>query len=131
MKIKSLILIHLSLLICFDLCAEQSLENQMLGEWMLDLRPTPEAESYFMPFKITEVDGKTFKGVFYGTEFEDGIINNIWGEIHFAFTTADGRSSYHHSGTVDGEQIKGRTHSPGRQMLSVWTGNRTRSKSTQ
>lgn len=96
-------------------------DEQLLGTWTVDLRPTPDSEPYLQTFTVDEINGKNFSGSFYGTSFEDGIINADWGAINFAFTTADGRTSYHHSGYLKDGQIHGRTHAPGRQMLSIWS----------
>ncbi len=94
------------------------------GTWSVDLRPTPDSEPYLQTLEINKVQGDRFSGSFYGTSFEDGIINSNWGVVYFAFTTADARTSYHHSGYLDGSNIFGRTHAPEREMLSIWTGKK-------
>lgn len=95
--------------------------NELIGKWVVDLRPTPDAEPYLKTLQIDEVQGNSFTGSFYDTPFTDGVINSDWGIVQIAFTTEDGRISYHHSAEVNGTEINGRTHAPGRQMLSIWS----------
>lgn len=47
-------------------------------------------------------------------------LNTDWGEVHFAFTTADNSGAYNTSGVLHGT-----THSLGRGFLAVWTAERT------
>ncbi len=101
--------------------ADETSNQQLVGEWVVDLRPLPDAEPYLQTFEVLDVDGNRFSGRFYGTRFEDGVINSTWGSVQFAFTTADGRTSYHHSGELRDGVISGRTHAPGRTMLSIWS----------
>ena len=99
--------------------------STLTGNWIVDLRPVPNAEPYFKAMEIGEIDGNAFSGTFYGTPFTDGVLNADWGSIHFAFTTEDGRTSYHHSGELKGDKIVGRTHAPGRRMLSIWSAEKS------
>lgn len=98
----------------------------LVGTWSVDLRPTPDADPYFQEFVVSEVDGNTFQGTFYGTALENGRINRDWGDLRFAFTTDDGSGAYHTSGTLVGDELTGTTHALGREFLSVWTATRAK-----
>ena len=100
----------------------------LVGTWRIDLRPTPDADAYFQEFVISEVDGTSFQGTFYGSEVTQGRINADWGAIHFAFVTSDGSGQYNTSGVFDGRTIRGTTHSLGRGFISVWSGERVPAK---
>ncbi len=50
--------------------------------------------------------------------------NTYWGQVHFAFTTSDGSGAYNTSGILVGTQLRGTTHSLGREFLAVWTAER-------
>lgn len=95
--------------------------TELLGTWTVDLRPTPDAEAYYQEFVVTAVDGKRFTGTFYGTAIENARVNTDWGQLHFAFTTADGSGAYNTSGVLVDGKLQGRTHSLGREFLAVWT----------
>ena len=99
--------------------------GHLVGTWAVDLRPTPDSEPYLQTFTIDAVEDNRFSGSFYGTSFDGGIINANWETIHFAFTTEDGRTIYHHSGSVDGQEMTGRTHAPGRDTLFIWSATKT------
>ncbi len=97
----------------------------LVGTWRVDLRPTPDAEPYYQEFVVRRVEGDTFEGSFYGgTELQHGRINTDWGSVHFAFATSDGSGVYNTSGVLDGEKLRGTTHSLGREFLAVWTAER-------
>ena len=83
-------------------------------------------EPYFKAFEVKSVEGSTFRGSFYDTEFSDGRINREWGAIRFAFVTADNSGEYHHSGTLRAGRIEGMSHSIGRKFLNAWTAERER-----
>jgi len=104
--------------------ADDSLADELLGTWIVDLRPTPDSDPYLQEFTIHAIEGDRFSGTFYSTQFEDGVLNRNWGVVYLAFTTADGRTSYHHSGKLEAGNLTGSTHAPGRQMLSVWSATR-------
>ena len=91
------------------------------GTWKVDLRPTPGAPEYFKSFTVKPVEGVTFRGTFYGAEFDDGRLNRDWGAIRFAFTTRDLTHEYHHSGTLRDGRLDGISYCPGRKFLSVWS----------
>lgn len=98
----------------------------LIGTWKVDLRPTPDAEPYFQEFVVEAIEGDTIRGTFYGTPIEHGRINSDWGEVRFAFTTADGSGAYNTSGVLRGTGLRGTTHSLGRSFLAVWTAERRR-----
>lgn len=94
------------------------------GRWRVDLRPEPGADEYFQEFVVSGVDGTSFEGRFYGTAIGNGTLNVDWGEVHFAFTTRDDSGEYHTSGRLDGNVLRGTTHSIGREFLAVWSAER-------
>lgn len=98
-------------------------EEALVGTWKVDLRPTPDAAPYFQTFVVRSV-GDGFEMEFYGTPATNIHINKDWGHVEFAFTTEDGSGVYHTSGRLLGERLEGRTHSLGRNFLSVWTAER-------
>jgi hypothetical protein len=58
-----------------DADAAAPISDPLLGEWTIDLRPTPSAEGYCQNFEVTAVDGNTFTGTFYGSEIQNGLLN--------------------------------------------------------
>ena len=96
------------------------------GEWLIDLRPTPDAEPYLQPFSVTDLAGNQFEGTFYGgAPISSGYVNTDWEGVHFAFVTSDGSGAYHHAGRMTGpDTIEGSTMSVGREFLAVWSGTR-------
>ncbi len=98
--------------------------KSLVGIWELDLRPTPESEPYLKDFEIKDFKDGLLRGVFYGTDFNDGKINTDWGIIHFAFTTADQSGTYFHSGHIEKGQIKGTSFSTGRGFMIPWMGKK-------
>lgn len=95
--------------------------DSLLGEWTVDLRPTPDAAPYLQSFTVESVEKGSLKGVFYGTAFEGGRINSDWGTLRFAFVTKDASSTYFHSGKLEKGKLQGTTYSPEREFLAVWT----------
>ncbi len=98
----------------------------LIGTWKVDLRPTPDAEPYYQEFVVESVEGDTIRGTFYGTAIEHGRLNADWGQVRFAFSTADGSGPYNTSGVFNGTRIEGTTHSLGRDFLAVWSAERVR-----
>ena len=96
----------------------------LTGTWRVDLRPTPDAEPYYQEFVVESVEGDTILGTFYGTAIEHGRLNTDWGQVRFAFPTADDSGPYNTSGVLNGTQIEGTTHSLGRDFLAVWSAER-------
>ena len=96
--------------------------EQLLGNWKVDLRPTPGADDYFQSFVVRkDAEGGTLSGEFYGTPVQNFEVNLDWGYVSFAFTTEDGSGTYHTSGKVVAGRLEGRTHSLGRGFLAEWS----------
>lgn len=96
--------------------------NSILGNWEIDLRPSPDAEPYLQEFQVTEITGNTFQGFFYGSLLEDAKINRNWDRLYFAFTTRDQNHAYYHSGYLLDGKLYGLSHCPGREFIQPWTG---------
>jgi hypothetical protein len=98
--------------------------DKIKGIWTIDLKPTPDAESYLKEFSIENIDGKSFSGKFYETDFVNGQLNLDWGKIYFAFTTKDASNSYFHSGYFEGDNVFGISYSAERKFTLPWTGEK-------
>lgn len=96
--------------------------NFMVGNWQIDLRPTPESEAYFQSFIVETSDDKTFSGTFYGSDIKNALINNNWSKTYFAFSTSDQSNQYYHSGYIENNQLFGITYCPNRNFIMPWTG---------
>jgi hypothetical protein len=94
------------------------------GTWVIDLRPEPDAEPYLKDFVVKLKKNRSFSGEFYETKFENGVINNSWERVYFAFSTKDQSSSYYHSGYLEGGKVYGLTYSPERNFAAPWTGEK-------
>lgn len=103
---------------------ENSAETTLEGHWSIDLRPTPDAEPYFQELIIQPLNGKSFAGTFYNTNFKNGKINTSWGRTYFAFKTKDGKSTYYSSGYLEDETLRGTTYCEQRGFVMPWTGTR-------
>ena len=101
----------------------ENLDN-VKGTWLVDLRPDPKSEAYYREFIIEPIEGKEFKGVFYGSKFTGGYFNTDWEKVIFAFTTGDKDNTYFHSGYIVGDRIYGISFCEGRRFTSQWTGIR-------
>ncbi len=129
---RTLLLVGISLAICGVFAGASPSEDPparpdpqaLLGTWKVDLRPKPGEPDYFKEFVVKEVTGKTFKGTFYDTEFENGHINADWDTVYFAFTTGDKSGLYAHSGAIRNGRLEGLSHAVGREFLSVWKAER-------
>lgn len=94
----------------------------LIGEWKVDLRPTPLSAPYFQRLVITELGDRTFKGTFYyDSEIKEARINRDWEELTIAFITEDGTGAYNTVARLEGDILKGTTHSIGRDFLSIWS----------
>jgi hypothetical protein len=98
--------------------------NDLLGTWVIDLRPTPESTPYIKEFKFIKIDGKNFNGEFYGHPFEGGLFNTDWDKIYFAFTTADQSGTYYHSGYIEGNKVYGMSLNENRKLMLPWKGKK-------
>jgi hypothetical protein len=127
MKSKILI-ISLLLLLPISLKAQDKVgesiepEHELIGNWKIDLRPTPDSEAYFQNFIVTAVEENTFTGTFYGSEIKDGLINQNWPSVYFAFSTSDQSNAYYHSGYIENGKMHGITYCPKREFTAPWTG---------
>lgn len=98
--------------------------NKVEGVWIIDLRPTPDSEPYLKDFVIEEIEGNSFSGKFYDTDFENGSLNLSWDKLYFAFTTKDASSTYFHSGFIEDEIMYGISFSPERSFTAPWRGEK-------
>ena len=114
--------------VCSTLFAQEETQTklldtqELLGEWTLDLRPTPNAEAYFQPFVVDSIAENSFMGTFYGSPIEKALINNNWEKLYFAFTTHDVNNAYYHSGYLLDGKMYGITYCPNRDFTAPWTG---------
>ncbi len=96
--------------------------DPLVGEWTIDLRPTPDAEGYYQLFQVMEIEGNTFTGTFYGSTIENGLLNRNWDRLYFAFTTSDASNDYYHSGYLEDGTLYGTSYCPNRAFTAPWTG---------
>lgn len=97
-------------------------QNNLIGNWKIDLRPTPSSPEYFQILVISKVEGKTIEGTFYGSPIKDGFINTNWERTYFSFTTSDGSYDYYHSGYMLNGKLYGISYCPNRSLTAPWTG---------
>ncbi len=120
----------LVLFIPFGICAQEKnidilkRADTLIGEWNIDLRPTPEADGYFQSFIVEIIGENTLEGTFYGSELENAILNTNWDKLYFAFTTRDQSNEYYHSGYLRNGKLFGITYCPGREFTAPWTGEK-------
>ena len=110
------------LFIPFLINAQKQLALQ--GSWTIDLRPTPDSEAYYQVFEVNSVEETSFKGSFYGSTLENGLMNTQWERVYFAFTTRDQSNTYYHSGYLLDGKLYGISYCPGREFTAPWTGIR-------
>lgn len=103
---------------------EIAMTQEFLGNWVLDLRPAPDAEGYFQPFNVTAMEENTFEGTFYGSPIEVGLLNRNWDRLYFAFRTRDQSNEYYHSGYLLNGVVTGTTYCPNRSFTTPWTGKK-------
>ncbi len=104
--------------------SEASPAESLRGQWIIDLRPTPDSEEYFQTFSISSVKENTLEGSFYGSSIENGLLNSKWDKLYFAFSTKDKSSSYYHSGYIFNGVLYGQTYCPKRSFTAPWTGTK-------
>jgi len=97
---------------------------ELVGEWRVDLRPTPESPAYYVELTISSADEDGLTGTFYDATIEASAVNDDWGDLRFAIVTVDGASRYVTTGVLEGETLSGTTYSPDRDLFSVWTAER-------
>ena len=105
-----------------DLIDDAKSSDALIGQWTIDLRPTPDAEAYYQPFVVEMIDKNTFSGTFYGSSIENSLLNDSWDKLYFAFTTKDQNNAYYHSGYLLNGKLFGITYCPGRNFTAPWTG---------
>ena len=103
---------------------QKRLMSDLLGTWVLDLRPSPESAPYLKDFDIVAFEKGNLSGTFYGTDFKNGKINTDWGKIYFSFTTGDQSGIYFHSGFIENGKIYGTSFSEGRNFMIPWFGEK-------
>ena len=96
--------------------------NELIGNWTIDLRPSPDAEGYFQNFEITAINERVIEGTFYGSPISNGLINTSWDRLYFAFSTSDGTHNYYHSGYLENGRVYGISYCPGREFTAPWNG---------
>ena len=99
-------------------------QDQFRGVWVIDLRPTENADPYLKEFVVEPDSTGTFQGLFYGSQIIEGRINTNWDKVYFAFSTKDQNHSYYHSGYVQDNKIYGMSYCPGRAFVAPWTGEK-------
>ena len=98
--------------------------DRLMGTWVVDLRPAPDAPPYLQELVIESVEGQTFAGSFYGAEVTEARINADWGTLRIAFVTEDGSGPYHHSAVLRDSVLEGLSNSTGRDFLRYWSATR-------
>ena len=97
--------------------------EMLLGTWIVDLRPTPDAPAYLKKLVITSVAEGKLTGTFYdGSPLQAGRLNDTSGDfICFAFFTDPGEGAYNTSGRLVGpDRLEGMTLSTSRGFLLPW-----------
>lgn len=100
----------------------QKTVNPLIGNWKIDLRPTPESDAYYQSFNVKTINNNVFTGVFYGSEIKNALINKNWDKVYFAFSTSDQSNEYYHSGYLENDKLFGITYCPNRNFTAPWTG---------
>ncbi len=106
-----------------DIDSKVKNEN-LVGEWILDLRPTPEAEPYLQSFIVSDQGDGKFEGQFYGSPIQEFFFNKSWDRLYFAFKSSDNSNEYYQSGYIIGDEIFGTTFCPGRDFIMPWSGKK-------
>lgn len=125
---KTLGNIILAFLVPLCILAQDDTINQtqkgedLIGDWTVDLRPSPDSEGYYQPFNVESVAGNTFIGSFYGSQIENAFFNKNWDRLYFAFTTKDQSNTYYHSGYLSNGEVSGISYCPTREFTAPWTG---------
>ncbi|MEN8789551.1 MAG: hypothetical protein ABF295_08530 [Flavobacteriaceae bacterium] len=117
---KNSIQIVMILISSFVFCQEQDL----IGEWKIDLRPTPDSEGYYQTFKISQIDQNSIEGSFYGSPVEDGMLNRNWERLYLSFSTKDQNHTYYHTAYLEKGILYGITYCPGRKFTAPWKGKK-------
>ncbi|MBT8234472.1 MAG: hypothetical protein KJN84_17710, partial [Bacteroidia bacterium] len=99
-------------------------QENMVGEWILDLRPTPQDAPYLQSLIIESQDGDQLKGSFYGSPIKEAFINEKWEKQYFAFKSSDYNNTYYQSGYIIGDKIYGVSYCPNRNFVMPWSGTK-------
>jgi len=109
-------------LIAQDNSNKSTEKNPIIGNWKIDLRPTPDSDGYYQSFVVKLIKDNTFTGTFYGSEIKKALINKNWAKTYFAFSTSDQSNEYYHSGYLENDKLFGITYCPNREFTAPWTG---------
>lgn len=96
--------------------------NDLVGNWKIDLRPTPESEGYYQYFEVKTIEDNSFTGTFYGSPIKGALLNANWPKLYFSFTTSDNTHDYYHSGYLENGTVQGISYCPGRSFVQPWNG---------
>lgn len=106
-------------------CSSAPTRADLTGQWQVDLRPAPDAAAYTQPMTLEITDDGSLVGSFYQTQFDNGEINDAWGDVVIGFATSDGSSNYAHSARMlTSDHIEGQTFSPERGFVMPWRATR-------
>ncbi|MCB0781903.1 MAG: hypothetical protein KDC03_20650, partial [Flavobacteriales bacterium] len=76
---------------------------------------------------VTEVNDSSFTGTFYyDSEIQEARFNVDWGVLTIAFVTSDGSGPYNTAARLEGDVLKGTTHSIGRDFVALWTARKVK-----
>ncbi len=100
--------------------------EDLIGEWQVDLRSTPDSEPSFHSFNVRAVDAQTLVGTFYDSEIKNGRVNTQWSAVHCRFVTKDGSNVYYSTAKLVNGRLEGTTQSPTRDLFSVWTAEKVK-----
>lgn len=95
--------------------------SPLSGEWIVDLRSSPNDPAYLKPMVILVGSDGSMTGTFYDREIDKGRAGAVSGRACFALRTVDASGPYQTSGCLVGDQIEGQTWSEGRNFLLTWT----------
>jgi len=98
--------------------------KNLVGEWLIDLRPSPDADPYLQTLIIEDQDEQSFAGSFYGSSIRETFLNGNWDKLYFAFQSSDNSNTYYQSGYIIGDEIFGVTYCPKRNFVMPWSGKR-------
>ncbi|HAO87702.1 MAG TPA: hypothetical protein DCR00_02165 [Gammaproteobacteria bacterium] len=74
---KVVLLVVLALMLPCSFGANEASLSRFAGEWIVDLRPTPDAEPYLQSFRVRLENEGSFSGEFYNTPFTGGVITTF------------------------------------------------------
>ena len=117
---RKVVLIFLLMMFSTPFMAQEA--TDLVGNWKIDLRPTPESDGYFQFFEVKAIEGNTFSGTFYGSPISGGLINTNWPKLYFSFTSSDNTHDYYHSGFMENGIVQGVSYCPGRAFVQPWVG---------